>query len=1330
MDTVRQSMGICPQHDVLFSDLTVAEHLKLFDQIKGVTVTAQSIQKRAEKFGLEDKVNALSCHLSGGMKRKLSIAIAFCGDSKFILLDEPTTGMDPYARRSTWEMLRKSKKDRVILLTTHFMDEAEILSDHIAVMKSGQLQCFGSPLFLKKAFGLGYTLTVVLSDSRYISGPDSDNGKGNSASQLKEDISSDCDLKIEYASETVDGETNQPQSEKTQENVEKVASGSSNVVSKNGTILDSADGRRLSIKLRRERPHLDQCFPSQIISFDEDRSAAQLKESTLFCGSNSRGTHVSDVNNEGMPQPPTGKAKHNIEVNYGGIFKPGASSGMDMVLMDEIDLSAVLELENGLGPQLFSNPLNSHDGKISGPLVTEFISTLSSDSTVKERFKHNIDVSCGDQHDNIVEDFINSRHSPNEFELENELGLQLQQFSPKLDSKALQCNKAMCDYNKNNHALGLPMQAHMNRIDSEANAGQEILRFLQHFVPETQLLRYSGREVMFRLPNGNENNFPALFEAFDDARMREKIRIGGYGITNSSLEEVFLLLAEDFAEIGLGINELQANLENPFFSTTRAASQYRDEDRSQHSCVSDSITSLSEVKCEWESVRVGFLGQMAILLRKRFTIQRRDIKGFLSIILVPFLAISLMLLILTVNLGPTGPPIQMSLDLYKNLPFGAENKAFSVLLGNGSSLQKNDTSILDLKDFLSLNSHFVDAYEAQDIGSSTVMSSYLLKTQGNNTKAARLCSYVVGDRINILVNMNWDQFWKLMQEANLMNYVNYTLLSSLLTSQPKRKSLSQRNLEAPDQNLESLAIGSLDAFDITHNGIVAKEILLNLQENGIDVSQLTNTLPPTGKPVTFHEVVNMMKKWPTGKAKYDIGVNTSVTILHNTTSPHAVAVFNHEYANSRYKQCTGNGTINIVNHPLPISTKKSIENRSILSIFAVLSTLIPLCFVPSALIVFVVKEKGCKSKHVQLVSGVRLSSFWIANYIWDMMMYSVLVALVMATLAFYGPNSAQVFMGDTASVFATAFLFFGYGVSALPFAYLICRTHESSSDAQISVLCWFFITGFMTLTTYGILLTTESTAYAATALKPFFQLFPAFNVGDGLLNLCLSFYERQISGKDSLPFNWNVAGGPIFLLFILSLPYFCLLLMLECSETGGTGSVFGHMLRKSRNFMNDAILKCSGISLNSDGELILDDSGGIEDDDVAFERNRVIQNEAALKSSAKILMVDLWKIYPAWGSVILKLFKNLLWSKCVSRNNSSNNRECRISDLSKQAVRGLTLAIEKGETFGLLGANGAGKSTTMAILTGDTTASLGEAVSIIWLSVFFLTVSSADVLIV
>jgi ATP-binding cassette subfamily A (ABC1) protein 3 len=93
--------------------------------------------------GLSDKINTLVRALSGGMKRKLSLGIALIGNSKVIILDEPTSGMDPYSMRLTWQLIKKIKKGRIILLTTHSMDEAEELGDRIGIMANGSLKCCG-----------------------------------------------------------------------------------------------------------------------------------------------------------------------------------------------------------------------------------------------------------------------------------------------------------------------------------------------------------------------------------------------------------------------------------------------------------------------------------------------------------------------------------------------------------------------------------------------------------------------------------------------------------------------------------------------------------------------------------------------------------------------------------------------------------------------------------------------------------------------------------------------------------------------------------------------------------------------------------------------------------------------------------------------------------------------------------------------------------------------------------------------------------------------------------------------------------------------------------
>ncbi|XP_065074349.1 phospholipid-transporting ATPase ABCA3-like [Ochlerotatus camptorhynchus] len=163
IESLRNSLGLCPQHNVLFDELTVAEHIRFFSKLKGLEENqiSNEIDKYLMLLELEDKRNAQSQTLSGGMKRKLSIAIALCGGSKVVLCDEPTSGMDPAARRVLWNLLQQEKIGRTILLSTHFMDEADILGDRVAIMAEGDLKAVGSPFFLKKKFGQGYRLICV-----------------------------------------------------------------------------------------------------------------------------------------------------------------------------------------------------------------------------------------------------------------------------------------------------------------------------------------------------------------------------------------------------------------------------------------------------------------------------------------------------------------------------------------------------------------------------------------------------------------------------------------------------------------------------------------------------------------------------------------------------------------------------------------------------------------------------------------------------------------------------------------------------------------------------------------------------------------------------------------------------------------------------------------------------------------------------------------------------------------------------------------------------------------------------------------------------------------
>jgi ATP-binding cassette, subfamily A (ABC1), member 3 len=166
MPEIRKNLGVCPQHDILFPLLTVEEHLSLFAAFKGTpkALIKEEVENMIQSVGLTEKRKDYSRVLSGGQKRKLSVAIAFIGGSRIVFLDEPTSGMDPYSRRFTWNVIRQHREGRVVVLTTHFMDEADLLGDRIAIMGDGQLQCCGSSLFLKRAFGVGYNMTIEKKD--------------------------------------------------------------------------------------------------------------------------------------------------------------------------------------------------------------------------------------------------------------------------------------------------------------------------------------------------------------------------------------------------------------------------------------------------------------------------------------------------------------------------------------------------------------------------------------------------------------------------------------------------------------------------------------------------------------------------------------------------------------------------------------------------------------------------------------------------------------------------------------------------------------------------------------------------------------------------------------------------------------------------------------------------------------------------------------------------------------------------------------------------------------------------------------------------------------
>ena len=162
-----ENIGLCQQEDIFFDYLTVKEHLEYMCKIKGSKVNKKEIEELLNKLELSSKKDSLCNTLSGGQRRKLCIALALIGGSQIILLDEPTSGMDVMARRKLWEFLKSYKKNKIVLLTTHYLDEAEYLGDRIGIMSDGKFICSGTSSFLKSKYPCGFNLNLLVNPEKF-----------------------------------------------------------------------------------------------------------------------------------------------------------------------------------------------------------------------------------------------------------------------------------------------------------------------------------------------------------------------------------------------------------------------------------------------------------------------------------------------------------------------------------------------------------------------------------------------------------------------------------------------------------------------------------------------------------------------------------------------------------------------------------------------------------------------------------------------------------------------------------------------------------------------------------------------------------------------------------------------------------------------------------------------------------------------------------------------------------------------------------------------------------------------------------------------------------
>jgi len=239
---------------------------------------------------------------------------------------------------------------------------------------------------------------------------------------------------------------------------------------------------------------------------------------------------------------------------------------------------------------------------------------------------------------------------------------------------------------------------------------------------------------------------------------------------------------------------------------------------------------------------------------------------------------------------------------------------------------------------------------------------------------------------------------------------------------------------------------------------------------------------------------------------------------------------------------------------------------------------------------------------------------------------------------------------------------------------------------------------------YFIMSTIETTKDLAESLRPLFRLWPAYNVGEGLIQMASAFWQREVLDDNARPFDWEVSGISLALVYGLTIPYGIIVMLLEYASDTGSGGPIARSLRWVGRAWVQMMLRFYGVR-EKDGSILLndglDDRDGIEDEDVREEREYVLRNKEHLSETAPVVYRDLWKVFPpsvGFFSSIVASTRRLLETLCCfpCRKQRSGARAAEREDrrkamLPKRAVRGVTLALSKGEVHALLGKNGAGR---------------------------------------
>uniref|UniRef100_A0A8D3BI63 P-type phospholipid transporter n=1 Tax=Scophthalmus maximus TaxID=52904 RepID=A0A8D3BI63_SCOMX len=994
-DLIRRTLGVCPQHNVLFSYFVLEEHVWFYGCLKGLSEAEvrTELDTLLDNVGLLHKRHEQTKNLSGGMQRKLSVAIAFVGGSKVVVLDEPTAGVDPYSRRGIWDLLLKYRKDRTIILSTHYMDEAELLGDRIAIISQGKLCCCGSPLFLKSQLGSGYYLTVV------------------------------------------------------------------------------------------NHWHFASCISCDTIVFVPIFSSVTLEDTGL-------GSETS----------------HHFSF---------------VIIIIMADLAALLALA-------------------------------------------------------------------------------------------------------------------------------------QHHIPGARLVEESGREAVINLPQvAAKNSSLAIFLSELDQRLPE-LGISSYGLSDSTLEEIFLRVAEETGVDAEPVLQAESPHRRQQSAGQRMERQQAEEPETgmhQHSDTYKPLETdllsgdgrggipLTGWWLTWQQLRALFV--------KRWLYARRSRRGFFAQIVLPAVFV-LVALLFSLIVPPFGKYPALHLQPWM---YGQQFTFFSNDAPGNTAMENLLEALLDQPGFGTKCMETEEDDNREQVGlfmrPQVSYSTWQMFSRGNwsidRPSPKCLCSTEDVRRMlpdcpqgagglpppQVSVMRLTGDVLQNLTTYNVSDYLVKTYSQILKKSMKTKKWVNE--FRYGGFSLGGRATQTLPQAQRVQDSIMA----IRTRYRNSSLNNLLNRLP---------DILG--------------GLNSqnNVKVWYNNKGWHAMVSFVNVMNNGLLRASLPPGPertrhgITAYNHPLNL-TKEQLTEMALMTtsvdVLVSICVIFAMSFVPASFVLFLIEERVSKAKHLQFVSGVKPILYWLANFTWDMLNYTVPATMVVLIFICFQQQS---YVSETnLPALVLLLLFYGWSITPLMYPASFLFTVPSTAYVVLTSINLFIgINGSVATFVLELFHLNE----VNRILKKVFLIFPHFCLGRGLIDMAKNqamadAFQRLGMTKQTLdPLQWDFVGKNLFAMAAQGVIFFIFTILLQYK-------FFIHF----RPWWAEPEMPPLGP----------------EDEDVARERERVKSGKA---QSDILTMTDLSKVYKAGR---------------------------------KPAVDRLCLGIPRGECFGLLGVNGAGKTSTFRMLTGDTPITFGEA---------------------